>query len=186
MGRLHVLQRYHTLSGRRAGKHDVGLAERIAQTIEPDGSGTDELGEVRAAARRAVAHDDRPCAGPMERRRDPDAHVAGADDEDLLATQGPETLVDHLDRGVADRGRTLPDRRLVTDSLADAQCLTEEQVERRAHTAFVLGDLPGAANLAEDLALPEHGGVEAGRNLEEMPGSIVLVAAVQVRIELVG
>ena len=79
--------------------------------------GADEFGEMLAAARRAIAHDDRPCAGAMERRRHPDAHVAGTDDEDLLAAQGPETLVDHLDRGVADRRRTLPDRRLVRTRL---------------------------------------------------------------------
>ena len=121
----------------------------------------------------------------MEGRRHPDAHVAGADDEDPLAAQRPESVVDHLDGSVADRRCALSDRRFVADPFADAQGLTEEQVERRTHAAFVLADLPGVADLAEDLALPQHGGVEAGRDLEEVTSSVLLVAAVQVGVQLV-
>ena len=56
-------------------------------------------------------------------------------------------------------------------------------VERDA--ALALRDLPRRADLAEDLALAEHGRVEAGGDLEQMGDRGVVVLAVQVRVQLV-
>ena len=48
------------------------------------------------------------------------------------------------------------------------------------------GDLPRGADLAEDLALAEHGRVEPGGDLEQMRRGRLVVLAVEVRVELVG
>ena len=49
----------------------------------------------------------------------------------------------------------------------------------------MLGDLPGGADLAEDLALAEHGGIEPGGDLEQVGDRRGVVLAVEVRRELV-
>ena len=97
-----------------------------------------------------------------------------------------EPLLGHLDRGVGDRGGRPGDGGLGAGPLADLEGVAEQQVQRRAGTALVLGQLPGGTDLAEDLVLAEHGRVEPGGHLEQVGDRGVVVLAVEVRVEIVG
>ncbi len=86
---------------------------------------------------------------------------------------------------MADRRGATCDAGLAAGPLAVAQGVAEQQVERGARRPFALGDLPRRADLAEDLALAEHGRVEPGGDLEQVGHRAVVVLAVEVRRELV-
>ena len=64
--------------------------------------------------------------------------------------------------------------------------MTEQQVQRGASTALALRSLPRSAHLTEDLALAEHGALEAGRHREQVAHGCVVVLAVEVRVQFVG
>ena len=175
------------LARRRAGEHDVGGGERVAEAVEADGAAADAPGEV--APRCGVRlHDGdrrrrRPCAARWRRRRPSRRRRRRARGGRRARRGGRSTistaawLIDDVPRPIA-VSRAGP--------LADAQGVAEQQVERRAHAALVLGDLPRRAHLAEDLALAEHRRVEPGGDLEQVLGGGVVVLAVEVRVQLVG
>src|SRR5690606_27144286 len=103
----------------------------------------------------AIDDRDRADAGRTERDGDALAHRPGADDGDAAARDRPVMLDRQLDRGMADRGGATRDRRLGAGTFADADGPPEQQVERGASAAFALCDLPGLAELAEDLGLAD-------------------------------
>ena len=86
---------------------------------------------------------------------------------------------------MADRGGSPRDSGLGPSSFASRQRGTEQLIECRPRRALLLGDLPRRSNLSEDLALAEHGRVEAGRHLEEVGHRGGVMLAVEVRGEFV-
>ncbi len=108
------------------------------------------------------------CTRTNQRHCDAFAHLSGPDDQDAAPGEGTESLGGHLDRRMADRGGVLADGRLGAGSLACLDGMAEEEVEGRLGATLGLGGLPGGADLAEDLALTEHSGVEPGSDLEQV------------------
>jgi hypothetical protein len=186
LGGLEVGGRDDALAGGGARQHDVGGRERRHQLVEADSPTPDVLGQAQPALGRAVGDDDVGDAGPVESGGDADAHLAGSHDEHPPAGEAAEPIGDHFDGGVADRRRAAADRGLGAGPLAGAHGVAEQQVERRPHRPLVLGHLPRAADLTEDLALADHRRVQPGGDLEEVPGRGVVVLRVQVRVQLVG
>ncbi len=66
---------------------DVGSADRLGQTVEPDGHTVDAIGERRAALGRAVGDEDLGPTGPAQGDGDAVAHRTGTDDQDTPAGQ---------------------------------------------------------------------------------------------------
>ncbi len=58
--------------------------------------------------------------------------------------------------------------------------VAEQHGQARAGGALVAAALPGVADLAEDLALAEHGGVEAGGTEKRWATAAVVVVGVEV------
>ena len=168
------------------GHDDIGGGDRLVEAVEADGDAADPFGETRATIGRAVGDEDVGAAGTMEGDRNTFAHRSGTDDEHPLAGQVADDLGDHLDRGVADRGGAAADARFGSSTLAglDRRCGTAgSSVERAAPSCWAISH--GAADLAEDLALAEHGGVEPGGHFEQMTDRGRVVLAVQMRDQFV-
>ena len=79
-------------------------------------------------------------------------------------------------RPVGQRGDPPGDGRLRSDPLAGLDGMAEQGPEHRARDLFRLGPLPGPADLAQDLGLPEHRRVQPGGHGEEMAGHVVVEA----------
>ena len=122
----------------------------------------------------------------MQGDRDPLAHRTGADHGDTTALDAAVVIDRHLDRGVTDRCGAAGDTRFGAGPLADADGVTEQQVQRGSGPALALGDLPGLAQLTEDLGLAHHRRIEPGGDLEQVTHSSVVVLGVEVRVQIVG
>ena len=79
-------------------------------------------------------------------------------------------------RGVGERRRALADARLGADPLARLQRVPEERREHRAAGALLLRPFEGVPDLADDLGLPGHHGLEARRHREQVGGDVVVEA----------
>ena len=182
-----VVARDDALARRRAGDHHVGDGERLTDAVEPDGAPADPLGEVGAALRAcgwttmispapawcsAVATPSPISPAPTTSTLRP------ASEPSRSATISTAAwLIDAVPRPIAvSRAGPLAD--------ASAWRNSRSSVERTPPSS--LADLPGGAHLAEDLALAEHGRVEPGGHLEQVPGGGLVVLAVEVRVQLVG
>ena len=174
------------LAGTCAREHEIGGGDRSTETVEPDRHATDAMGELRSAVGRTVGDEDLSGSGAMQRDGDTLAHGAGADDEHAPALETTELVDGHLDRGVADRGGATADPGLGAGALADAEGVAEQQVEAAAGAALGLRDLPGLADLTEDLALTDDRRVEPGRDLEQVGDGRFVVLREQIRVQLVG
>ena len=120
-----------------------------------------------------------------QRRGDPGAHVAGADDEHASSGKAAQPIDGEFDSGVTDRCRAPSDRRLGACSFAGTHGVAEQQVERRPGSSAVDGRLPRRLHLAEDLTLAEDERVESGGNLEEVRRRGIVVERDQVGMQLV-
>ena len=114
------------------------------------------------------------------------AHLAGAEHEAGAAGEPAEALGRHGDRGLGDRRDVAADGGVGAGPLAGLERVAEQQVEGRAGGALLAGPLPRLLDLAEDLALAEHGGVEAGGDAEEVGDGRRVVVDVEVVGEVLG
>ena len=165
----------------------ITSAAAIASSSRSNPTATPPTRSARLGATvgRPIGDEDVGAAGAVQGHGDTFAHRSGTDDEHPLAGQVADDLGDHLDRGVADRCGSSADAGLGAGPLAGFDRRAEQQVQRGAGGAFVLGDLPRAAHLTEDLALAEHGRIEPGGDLEQMADRGRIVLAVEVRDQLV-
>ena len=92
-----------------------------------------------------------------------------------------EDLARQFHGGVADRDRHLPDAGLGTHPLGHAEGAGHQAVEPAAERAAILGRGVGGLELAENLRLADHHGIQAGGHAEEVMDRVAAFVAVEVR-----
>src|SRR5437588_1220951 len=165
---------------------DVGLGQGVAQPLELDRPTADASGEGDGAVPRAVGHEDLGALDAGHGEGHALAHLAGAEEQDARALEGAQAAGGHVDGGVGQRGGAPADRRLCPHAFAGDHGVAEEGGQSGAGGAFFVGRLPGLADLAEDLALAEDHGVEAGGDREQVVDGAFVEVRVQVVAEVLG
>ena len=113
------------------------------------------------------------------------AHLAGADDEDGLVAEVVEDLADVIDGGAGDRDVAAGDAGFGADALGDAAGVGKQGVQQRAGAVVLVSQLVGIRHLPGDLPLADDEAVEAGGDAEQVAHGVVVVADVQVRLDLI-
>ena len=171
--------------GTGGGEQHVDVGERVGEVAEADGSAAGALGQRDGGVPGAVG-DHEVGARLGEAEGHGLAHVAGAEHEGGAAAEPAEAVGRHGDGGLGDRGDVAADGGVGAGALAGLERVAEEEVEGGAGGALLAGALPRLLDLPEDLALAEHGRVEAGGHREEVRDGRRVVVDVEVVAEVLG
>ena len=157
----------------------------VAKRSERHRPRPDRCRQRRSASPRPVRdHHVRRTTGLRQRAQHALSHLASAGNDDTVRRERASDLLSReRDRHVRERRRAPGDRGLGARAFADLDRMAEEPVEHRARRSVVAGLGRGVAHLAEDLALTEHGRVEPGRDVEQMPGRRVVVGDEELPLE---
>ena len=167
-----------------AADDDVGVHELGADGVETDGIGLEFRGERLRPGEAAVGDHHAPHAGRGEMPCGEADHLAGAHQQRGAGAQIRVDAARETDRRGGDRDGVGADAGLGADALGGRKGGLEELVERRAGAAALLGKPVRFLQLAEDLGLAEHHGIEAGGNVEGVLDSAPLLVDVQARREI--
>ena len=172
-------------AGRREQQVDVG--DTVGHVDERHGLGADAGGQRQRPGLRAVGHHQ---VDALARAGQGDghalAHVTRAQQQHGLAGQSAQPVTRHGDGRLRDRRDLAADAGLGAGPLAALERVPQQQVELRTGGALVAGPVPGLLDLALDLALAQHGGVEPGRHREQVGGGRRVVVDVEVVGEVLG
>jgi hypothetical protein len=61
----------------------------------------------------------------------------------------------------------------------------KESIQRRSGRVLTARQFEGARDLSQDLRLPDHKGIQAGRDIEQMPRGLYILEMIQIRLKLV-
>src|SRR5579862_8328060 len=112
------------------------------------------------------------------------AHLAGADDENVLSLKRAENLFCKFDGYGGDGHRRRTYGGFSTNAFGDGEGAGEELIELSANRAYGAGCRISLFHLAEDLRLADYHRIQAGSDAEDMPHGIFLSKLVQVRIDV--
>ena len=97
----------------------------------------------------------------------------------VLPASDPSSAAGQRHRRLRQRRGAAGDGRLGAHPLADLEGLAEQRRQHRPGRRLGPGGVPGVADLAQDLALPEDRRVQPGRHLEQVGGRRLVVVGVQ-------
>ncbi len=107
-------------------------------------------------------------------------HLAGADDEDLLALEAAEDLAREVDGNGGDGDAGGADAGLGADPFGDVEGALQQWVERGGDGADLASYAPGLLDLAEDLGLADDERIERTGDAEEVADGLALAVLVDV------
>ena len=169
----------------RGGQHKIGAEQFRCQVVERGRVTAELCRELRATVEGAVGHDDLD-TGARQRTHDSLAHLARSDDHDPATFQITQTGPGQVDCGVGHRRGRSADRGFGSGTFADLDRMAKQQIQRRSRRPVVAGNIPSGANLAQDLGLTEHIGLDTRRNREKMIDGTIVMVAVQMLGDLIG
>ena len=108
-------------------------------------------------------------------------HLARAHDHDGAVGQRAENLARQLHRRVADRNGHLADAGLRAHPLGHAEGAGDQAVQPAADRAAILGRGVGGLELAQNLRLADHHGIQAGGHAEQVMDGVAALVPVEVR-----
>ena len=112
------------------------------------------------------------------------AHLPRAQQHQLAAREGAQTVGGQADRGLRQRRDAPADGRLRPDPLADLEGVAEQPRQPGSGRPLVAGPLPGGADLAQDLALAQHHRLQARGHAEQVGRGRLVVVGEEVVAEV--
>ena len=170
----------------RGGEQHIGCGELRRQVGETRRPTLHPVGQLDAVLEGPIDDDDLAHPGGGQRHGHAFAHLTGAEHEHVAAIEGAEVLGRHGHRSLRHRRDVVADGGLGAGSLPHFDGVAEKTVDGSARGVLGLGNLPGAAHLAEHLALADDRGIEPTRHREQMLGRVGVVVRVEVLGELLG
>ena len=167
------------------GDDDVGAVAGVVEVVELDGLAVELLRQADGAFVGAVGDEDRGAAVGHQVAGGEFAHLAGADDEDVLALQRAENLFGQFHRDRGDRDRRRSNGGLAAHALGDGEGAAEELVELSANRTDGAGGGIGFLHLAENLRFADDHRIEARSYAEQVPHRIFFAKFVEMRVEFV-
>ena len=166
-------------AGRAARRdHEVRGRDRVGQAIEGGHRGAQVLGQALGALARAAGDGEVLDAAVAQGARRQHPGRAGPHDERAAVGQRRHVLPREIDGGAADGDGVAADRRLRARALAGAQGVVQKPRERRVERPRLGGGAQRLAHLAQDLALAQHLGIDAGGDAEQVPRDLCALQAV--------
>ena len=163
---------------------DVHLRQRGQELLILDNRALEQAGHLSRALVGAVGDEDVGHAGAVQVLRREFGHLPRPNDHDALAGQRAEDLARQFDRRVTDRNRVFPDAGLGAHALGDAEGARQDGIEKAADRAVGFGCRVGALDLAQDLRLADHHGIETRRNPKQVMNRLLVGQVVKMRGDL--
>ena len=160
---LHVVFAQDVMRRAGRGDHDIDLGQHADEARVFDRSALEEAGHFDGALVGAVGDEDVGRARAAQVAGGQFGHLARAHDHDRAVVERAEDLARQLDGSVADGDGHLADAGIGADAFGDAECAGEQAFQPSADGPGVLGGGVGVLELAEDLRLADHHGIEARR-----------------------
>jgi hypothetical protein len=170
----------HMMRRTGRGDDDVGAGHLVGECLEADGAAAEAIGQPDRAVVVAVGDEDRVQPLGRERSRRELGGLPGPDDEHAAGLELAEGSLRELDRDRRDRHRPRRDPGLRPRALAGGEGGAEDAVEDGPRRALDEGELVRPLHLALDLGLADDHRVEAGRDAEQVLGSMDAPHRVQV------
>jgi len=112
------------------------------------------------------------------------AHLAGADQQNMLALQRTENLLGQLDGHGSDGYGGGTNGSLAADTLGDRECASQQGVQLGMNSAHGAGQRVGFLHLSQDLWFAHYHGIQARSNAEDVADGIIGAEFVKVLIEI--
>ena len=180
---LHLVFVQDVVRRAAGGDHDVHLRQHGDEAGVLDGRALEQLRHFDGALLGAVGDEDVRGAGAAQVPGRQFAHLAGADDHDGAVVERAENLARQFHGGVADRDRHLSDAGFGAHALGHAEGAGQQAFQPSAERAAILGGGVGGLELAQDLRLADHHGIQAGGHAEEVMDGVAAFVAVEVRLD---
>ena len=165
------------------GDHNVGLIARAVKILELNGLSVELLSQPDRAIVSAIRNEDgsAPMRHQMPRRQF--AHLACADDKNVLPLQRAEDLLCQFDSHGRNRYRRRSHRGLAAHPLGDRKRAAEKLVQLSANRAHRSRRRVGFLHLTQNLRLSHHHGIQAGSHAKQVPNGILLPEFVEMGIQ---
>lgn len=152
----------------RAGDQDIRLRQMGFQIGQPDAEAPDALGQRHGAAHIAIGDDDASDALGVQVPGAQADHLAGADQERGMVVKIGEDAPREVGCDGGDRYRLRADEGIGPDPLGGGEAAGEQSIQSMPDMAVLERERVGLLELAQDLGLADHHGVEARRDAQQV------------------
>ena len=155
------------LTGRRTD-HDIGTRQVIRNLGEQHGIGAKLAGQLARPTQRAIGNQNIRHAGLNEMPGDQFNGFAGADQQRVAIVEVGKNAPRHIHRRESHGDGVLADRRVRAHPLGNREHAGKHAPEFASHRARLGSDGVGRLELAKNLRLAKHHGIQTGGHLHHM------------------